>query len=229
MLSHWRRVRLGSLALRTLEGSSAAAANAQAQRAYTPNAISAIGELHASEGCSTSGCSDCGCSHGGNPLGLQWRSLLHRSATWGAGKGLEADRLASSAHGPVGALQRALTQMRDAVQTGVAAVALQVGLGRWAGGSENGGGGGGGLLLARRLPTEPEPFEDEYDDDEYEDGEYVDFDDEDLMGDLGEVQEDEDEWWKHIPDEEEEDGVGEEEDDDDVAAPPRPPASSGGR
>ncbi|EFJ45628.1 hypothetical protein VOLCADRAFT_93981 [Volvox carteri f. nagariensis] len=36
----------------------------------------------------------------------------------------------------------------------------------------------------------PEPFEDEYDDDEYEDGEFVDLDDEDLLGDVGEFEDD---------------------------------------
>eukprot|EP00198_Chlamydomonas_reinhardtii_P008379 XP_001697716.1 hypothetical protein CHLREDRAFT_205684 [Chlamydomonas reinhardtii] len=47
----------------------------------------------------------------------------------------------------------------------------------------------GGILAARRLRGEPEPFEDEQDDDEYEDGEYVDLDDEELLGDLDELDE----------------------------------------
>ncbi|PNW83675.1 hypothetical protein CHLRE_05g238850v5 [Chlamydomonas reinhardtii] len=102
----------------------------------------------------------------------------------------------------------------------------------------------GGILAARRLRGEPEPFEDEQDDDEYEDGEYVDLDDEELLGDLDELDEMEidGEWdegeWEEDRQAEEELGEGEErpgagagagEGRKGGVAPPLPPSPRPGR
>ncbi|GFR50014.1 hypothetical protein Agub_g12163 [Astrephomene gubernaculifera] len=82
---------------------------------------------------------------------------------------------------------------------------------------------GEGLLAARRLRSEPEPFEDEYDDDEYEDGEYVDLDVEDLLADLADVEDiDLDEGEFELSDESDSEGEAEE---GEQALPPPPPSA----
>ncbi|GIL69328.1 hypothetical protein Vretimale_13448 [Volvox reticuliferus] len=232
MFLNFRRLSLGWLGIGSLQNPTAATACSQAavRLATVPSLPIEVGEPQSEDACSTSGNDDGGCSNSGS---CGWRSGTASFAPRLFGTDTTA-HISHIAIFPAEAVSKAFARISNGFRGGWSTVALQLGLGNRLDSGFGGGlcNGDGVLLLARRLPTEPEPFEDEYDDDEYEDGEFVDLDDEDLLGDLGEVQDwEEDElpgrWLGDEGDEGElEEGFDEGEEE---APPPPPPAASSRR
>ncbi|GLI66719.1 hypothetical protein VaNZ11_010657 [Volvox africanus] len=227
MFSNFSRLSLGSLGLRSLRSPTSATACSQAARHYTvPSLFIEVGESQKQNACSTSsGCDGCSCSRSGS-CGSRLGTARLNPRLLGIGPVAHISSVIFKAEPVSGAMARISRGFRGGWPT----VALQLGLGNWH--NSCSGHGGGVLLLARRLPTEPEPFEDEYDDDEYEDGEFVDLDDEDFLGDLGEVQcwEEDELPGRWLGDEADEGEVGEGFDEGEEApSPPPPPAPSSRR
>ncbi|GIL60897.1 hypothetical protein Vafri_15714 [Volvox africanus] len=224
MFSNLSRLCLGSVGIRSLQSPTSATACFQAARHYTVSLLIEVGESQRNAACSTSGCDGCWCSRSG--------SCRSGTALLGP-RLLGPDPIAhiSSVIFMAEAVSRAMARINRGFRGGWSTAALQLGLGNRL--DSGFGHDDGVLLMARRLPTEPEPFEDEYDDDEYEDGEFVDLDDEDLLGDLGDVQDwEEDELpgrWLGDEGDEGEVGEGFDEGEEEAPSPPPPPAPSSRR